>query len=172
MEEKDDFPFAYSIMQRTYYEILGVEYSSSEVDIKKAYRSKLLNTHPDKIDNVDAQHEIPLLKEAYTTLIDPELRRKYNESLKTGSLLKGYNINGGGLDLYNLEDFEFDEETIKWTKDCPRCHFPNGISLEESDLEENGTKDNEGGYDIIVQCNSCSLWIQVKYYDADEDVND
>ncbi|EGW33648.1 uncharacterized protein SPAPADRAFT_60983 [Spathaspora passalidarum NRRL Y-27907] len=155
-------------MTKTYYELLGISPTSSSIEIKQAYREKLLTTHPDKVNNKGVQDEISLIKEAYRTLIDSESRTNYDNSIIQGSKLKGFNLNGGGLDLYSLEDFEFDEDNVIWSKTCPRCQFPEGIKLCETDLEQNGTADNQGGYDIIVQCSSCSLWIQVKYYDAVE----
>ncbi|RLV93623.1 Diphthamide biosynthesis protein 4 [Spathaspora sp. JA1] len=154
-------------MNKTYYEILGISTSCSVSEIKQAYREKLLTTHPDKVNNSNVQQdEISLIKEAYRTLIDSDSRINYDKSIISHSKLKGFNINGGGLDLYSLEDFDFDEDNVVWSKTCPRCQFPEGIKLSETELEQNGTGDNQGGYDIIVQCNSCSLWIQVKYYDA------
>jgi hypothetical protein len=42
--------------KRDYYDILGVERGSSEADIKKAYRKKAMDTHPDR-NHSDPQAE-------------------------------------------------------------------------------------------------------------------
>lgn len=146
----------------SYYEVLGVTPEASIPELKQAYKLKLLTSHPDKIDNSSAQVDIPLIKQAFATLVDPTSRKQYDKQLIESSKLKGFNINGGGLDIYSLDDFEFDND--EWSKSCPRCTAHNGICLTETDLEK-GTPDKDGGFDIIVQCNSCSLWIQVKYYE-------
>ncbi|EMG51082.1 JJJ3 Diphthamide biosynthesis protein 4 [Candida maltosa Xu316] len=148
----------------SYYEVLGVTPESTIPEIKQAYKLKLLSSHPDKIENVSAQIDIPLIKQAFTTLIDPTSRKTYDQQLLESTKLSGFNINGGGLDIYSLDDFEFLEDQEKWIKACPRCTSQNSICLTETDLEK-GTPDKDGGFDIIVQCNSCSLWIQVKYYE-------
>lgn len=162
----------------TYYEVLGVEPTADTAEIKTAYKERLLNSHPDKQNGVNGElknHEnmVITIKEAYKALMDPLRRQEYDETLKKSFQKQGFNINGDGLDSYSLEDFEIvagpnAEEEI-WVKDCPRCTFPKSITLTEEDLEENGTDDGQGGFDIIVQCESCSLWIKVKYYATDEE---
>lgn len=148
----------------SYYQVLEITPETSTAEIKQAYKLKLLSSHPDKTENISAQVDIPLIKQAFTTLIDPTLRKEYDLSLLESTKLSGFNINGAGLDVYSLDDFDFDEDKEVWNKNCPRCTAHYSMSLTESDLEK-GTPDKDGGYDIIVQCNSCSLWIQVKYYE-------
>ncbi|ODV80455.1 diphthamide biosynthesis protein 4 [Suhomyces tanzawaensis NRRL Y-17324] len=149
-------------MQMSYYEVLGVADNASESEIKLAYKEKLLTNHPDK--GVTQQTLITLIKQAYTTLVNPVERQKYDESFKESIKRLGFNVSGDGLDTYGLEEFEEDE--AGWNRECPRCQIREGITLTEEDLE-NGSPDGSGGYDIIVQCSSCSLWIKVKYYEAE-----
>ncbi|KSA04147.1 uncharacterized protein AC631_00018 [Debaryomyces fabryi] len=128
----------------------------------------LLTHHPDK--NGNASTTVNTIQEAYRVLVDPESREKYDESLRRSIQRQGFNISGDGLDIYSLDDFEMvEEEECRWIKDCPRCQFPKSIKFKESDLIENGTEDGENGYEIIVQCESCSLWIKVKYYEDNEE---
>lgn len=156
------------IQKRSHYKVLGVVPTCNDLDIKSAYKEMLLAHHPDKKGN--ASTTINSIQEAYKTLIDPELRDQYDDSLKRSIQRQGFNITGDGLDIYCLDDFEMEEEEeCKWLKDCPRCQFSKSIKFKESDLIENGTEDGDNGFDIIVQCESCSLWIKVKYYEINEE---
>lgn len=113
------------------------------------------------------------MKEAYKTLVDPVLKAEYDESLTRTIQKQGFNLNGDGLDTYGLNEFDIEEDdeeavVVSWSKSCPRCQIAKGMVLSEENLAENGTSDGNGGYDIIVQCSSCSLWIKVKYYEEIE----
>lgn len=148
----------------SYYQVLEITPEATVAEIKHAYKIKLLSSHPDKTDNVSAQVDIPLIQKAFTTLIDPTSRKEYDLTLLESTKLSGFNINGAGLDIYSLDDFDFNDDEEVWNKNCPRCTALHSMTLTETDLEK-GTPDKDGGFDIIVQCNSCSLWIQVKYYE-------
>ncbi|KAI8324061.1 DnaJ-domain-containing protein, partial [Martensiomyces pterosporus] len=68
-------------MARTcYYELLGVERTATDSDLKKAYRKQALVWHPDKnYDNVEEATQIfAQIKEAYETLSDPQERTWYD----------------------------------------------------------------------------------------------
>ncbi|KAK6454722.1 J protein type 3 [Scheffersomyces xylosifermentans] len=162
-----------SNVEKSYYDILKVESTATEADIKTAYRQLLLSTHPDKTGkSTSTEVQITLIKEAYKTLVDAQLRKNYDNSLAESTKRHGFNLNGDGLDTYGLHDFEEEEsgDEMKWSKMCPRCQIPSGMVLTEENLSQNGTDDGNGGFDIIVQCSSCSLWIKVKYYeDVDEE---
>jgi DnaJ-class molecular chaperone len=67
-----------------YYNILGVQPSASDTEIKKAWRSLSFKYHPDKNTNTSDQQKnenekkIKEINEAYETLKDPVLRRQYD----------------------------------------------------------------------------------------------
>ncbi|ODQ80422.1 hypothetical protein BABINDRAFT_35509 [Babjeviella inositovora NRRL Y-12698] len=165
-------------LRKTHYEVMGVAPDAPASEIKAAYRTRLLLTHPDKLNQretpskVDASQEIAELKEAYAVLLHPEERAQYDRDLQKSVQRFGFNLNGDGLDMYTLEDFTVHEpkgdEAYFWTKDCPRCTGHGGFVLTEGDLESSGTDDGEGGFDLIVQCNMCSLWLKVKYFEEEE----
>lgn len=61
-----------------YYEILGVTKDASQSDIKKAYRSKAMELHPDRNQGKDTTAEFQNLQEAYDVLSDEKLRQQYD----------------------------------------------------------------------------------------------
>jgi len=79
-----------------FYEILEVEKTATEDEIKKAYRRLALKWHPDKNPNnkTQAEEKFKLIAEAYEVLSDKDKRRKYDQLGRAG-LSNGYS--GGGF---------------------------------------------------------------------------
>lgn len=63
----------------SYYEILGVNISSSPGDIKKAFKLKASQYHPDKKPHGDTE-KFQIINRAYTVLSDEKLRKEYNQN--------------------------------------------------------------------------------------------
>jgi hypothetical protein len=61
-----------------YYEVLGITKDASQIEIKKAYRSKAMELHPDRNQGKDTTEEFQNLKEAYDVLSDERLRQQYD----------------------------------------------------------------------------------------------
>ncbi len=77
--------------KRDYYEVLGVDKNASAEDIKKAYRKKAKECHPDLHPNdKEAEARFRELNEANEVLSDPDKRARYDQF--------GFNdpMNGGG----------------------------------------------------------------------------
>lgn len=80
---------------REYYDALGIQYPKTATidDIKKAYKKKSLETHPDKLKQrgveitPELQQSFLKLKEAYDVLSDPRKRRLYDELGASGMKL-------------------------------------------------------------------------------------
>ena len=67
-------------MKEDYYEILGVSKSASSSEIKKAYRKKAIEYHPDKNpDDKTAESNFKKAAEAYEVLSDPDKKSRYDQ---------------------------------------------------------------------------------------------
>ncbi|HVF22570.1 MAG TPA: DnaJ domain-containing protein, partial [Pyrinomonadaceae bacterium] len=64
-----------------YYKVLGVNTSSTQAEIKSAYRKLARKSHPDLNPDSEAGRQFALLSKAYHTLIDPQERAYYDEQL-------------------------------------------------------------------------------------------
>lgn len=64
---------------RNFYEVLGVSQDASDTEIKRVYRKKAAQLHPDKNPNNPEVHkQFDELKRAYEVLSDPEKRQTYD----------------------------------------------------------------------------------------------
>ena len=81
--------------KRDYYEVLGVDKSASEDEIKKAYRKIAIKYHPDRNPgNKEAEEKFKEAAEAYDVLHDPQKRQQYDQFGFNGP---GAGFGGGGF---------------------------------------------------------------------------
>ncbi len=65
--------------KRDYYEVLGLSKGASADDIKKAYRKKAKELHPDRnAENPDSERQFKEAGEAYDVLKDPDKKAAYD----------------------------------------------------------------------------------------------
>jgi molecular chaperone DnaJ len=66
--------------KRDYYEVLGVDKNATADEIKKAYRKKAIQFHPDKNPgNKEAEENFKEAAEAYDVLSNPQKRQRYDQ---------------------------------------------------------------------------------------------
>ena len=66
--------------KRDYYEVLGVSKDSAADEIKKAYRKKAIQYHPDKNPgDKQSEENFKEAAEAYEVLSNPEKKQRYDQ---------------------------------------------------------------------------------------------
>ena len=91
--------------KRDYYEILGVQKTTSKEDIKKAYRKLAMQYHPDKNPgNAEAEAKFKEASEAAEVLLDEEKKAKYDQFGHAGVSGQG-GFGSGGFQQGDFGDF-------------------------------------------------------------------
>ena len=90
-------------MKEDFYEILGVSKNATEAQIKKAYRKKAIEYHPDKNPgDKSAEEKFKKAAEAYEILSDPDKRARYDrfghQAFEGGGGFGG----GGGMNMDDI----------------------------------------------------------------------
>ena len=74
-------------MRANYYEVLGVDRTASESEIRDRFRKLARESHPDRYrgpDKADAERKFQLLTEAMNVLTNPQRRKAHDHELSGG----------------------------------------------------------------------------------------
>ncbi|MEK9174553.1 MAG: molecular chaperone DnaJ [Patescibacteria group bacterium] len=88
-------------MAKDYYNILGVNKTASQEEVKKAYREKAHKFHPDKSGGDEAKFKE--LNEAYQVLGNPDKRAQYDRF----GTAEGFSAQGGPASGWDFSNFDF-----------------------------------------------------------------
>ncbi len=91
--------------KRDYYEVLGINRSAGEAEIKQAYRKLALKYHPDRNPgNAQSEEKFKEATEAYEILKDPAKRQQYDQ-FGHAAFAQGAGFGGGfGFGGFDLAD--------------------------------------------------------------------
>jgi molecular chaperone DnaJ len=88
--------------KRDYYEILGISKGASASEIKKAYRKKAIEFHPDKNpDDKTAEAKFKEAAEAYEVLSDADKKARYDQ-FGHQAFEGGGGFGGGGMNMDDI----------------------------------------------------------------------
>lgn len=91
--------------KRDYYEVLEVAKDASADEIKKAYRKKAIQYHPDKNPgDKEAEEKFKEAAEAYSVLSDADKRARYDQYGFEGVSGQGFGGFGGGAQGMSMDD--------------------------------------------------------------------
>ncbi|MFS4494501.1 molecular chaperone DnaJ [Maribacter sp. 2308TA10-17] len=89
-------------MKQDYYEILGVTKNASAAEIKKAYRKKAVQYHPDKNPgDAKAEENFKKAAEAYEVLSDADKKARYDQ-FGHAAFEGGGGFGGGGMNMDDI----------------------------------------------------------------------
>jgi molecular chaperone DnaJ len=101
-------------MKRDYYEVLGVEKSATQDEIKKAYRKKALQFHPDRNPgDAAAEESFKEATEAYEILHDGDKRARYD---RLGHAATDGGMGAGGAG-FGFEGFDLSDALRAFMRD-------------------------------------------------------
>lgn len=108
-----------------YYEVLGISYQASEDEVKKAYRKKALELHPDRnYGNVEATtKQFADVQSAYEVLSDPQERAWYDSHRDT--ILRDEDNLSGEHYEHNVRITTADDITRMFTEFRGKLDFTN-----------------------------------------------
>ncbi|KAK3133534.1 hypothetical protein QOZ80_6AG0537760 [Eleusine coracana subsp. coracana] len=160
-------------IQKTLYEVLSVSEDARYDEIRAAYKSAALNTHPDKAQTTgepsvpsDEQQEFLSVQKAWEILRHPNSRAEYDKQLQSSRQnieIIASEIEVGDMMVENTDD------TVELLHPC-RCG--DYFSITSCELGEMGiliTADGEVelqtsdsvSASIVLGCGSCSLKIRL-----------
>lgn len=101
---------------KDYYKLLNISRDASYNEIKRAYREKAHQLHPDKNKDIDTEEEFKQINEAYVVLINELKRKEYDSSFTSfDRLVIKFNRDE---EITNNELIRFKTDIISLTCEC------------------------------------------------------
>ena len=108
-----------------YYAVLNISRQSTQDEIKKAFKMKALEWHPDRNQNANAEQMMQLINEAYLILKDEEAKLKYDNEYdlflnsQTKQNSEDKSRTEGAHKSYSYREYNIqDEELKRWIKNA------------------------------------------------------
>ena len=96
--------------KRDYYEVLGLDKSASEDEIKKSYRKLAKKYHPDmNPGDSEAEKNFKEVNEAYDVLSDPDKKAKYDQYGHAAFDPASGGYGGGGFGGFGFDGFDISD---------------------------------------------------------------
>lgn len=154
-----------------HYTILGIPTTATLDQIKAAYRSAVLHSHPDKLTTTSSSNSHPqflAIQRAYETLIDPVQRKDHDTTLASQSAKRDVHINEqvdiNDMDLVRQEEDEQQQQQyLSWSCRCGGCYI---ISVEDVATQQQGMMHHPPPPPLLIPCSTCSLYIQLTTQDT------
>lgn len=140
-------------MGKDYYNILGIQKTASDAEIKTAYRELAKKWHPDKHPNnkEEATQKFNELSEAFNVLKDPQKRTAYDNFGAEG-VEEQEQMAGMGGHPFGFDPFSMFKDFFRKENDVPDIQVQVKLSLEEI---YTGTK-KKINYERYTLCNECN----------------
>jgi len=141
-------------MARDYYELLGVPRDAGEEEIKRAFRRRARELHPDVNPDPQAETRFKELARAYETLSHPETRAVYDRYGAEG--LRGRpGPEFADFSFQDLFDAFFGGDVFGRRPAGPRAGDDVGVAVEISFVESAHGVTREVEYEVIGSCAAC-----------------
>jgi len=128
----------------TYYEVLGVQETATQDEIKKAYRKLSKQYHPDV--NPEGDEKFKEIAEAYENIGDENKRKEY-DNRKNNPFA---NFGGGGFDIHSMF------EQMMGSSNMRRPSVPDkNLDLEITPFESFFGAEKEFKINTKIKCNPC-----------------